>query len=138
MSKFTERLNRISESIPYYTLALFLSCLSFSVEIVFIGDQQWLPWVIFSPFLILFPYLIFAVPLQIFLNKFPRRFSILYLIIYIIFSYLTVWLMNGLENRGLVINLFDTQKYNQLSLGAAIIFWFWDSICLQNKDMECV
>ncbi|MBB2483357.1 UPF0715 family protein [Bacillus sp. APMAM] len=38
-----------------------------------------------------FPYLVFAFRLQIILNKYAKRFNVIYLIIYIFFSFISVF-----------------------------------------------
>ncbi|RTZ53225.1 hypothetical protein EKO25_24485 [Bacillus sp. SAJ1] len=43
------------------------------------------------PSIVVFPYLVFAFRLQIILNKYAKRFNVIYLIIYIFFSFISVF-----------------------------------------------
>jgi hypothetical protein len=66
-------------------------------------------------FITLIPYSIAAVPLQVILNKWPKKFNILYLFIYC------------------VDPIRDYRKMFTFAVGAAVIYWLWDSI-IMNKD----
>ncbi|WNV77943.1 UPF0715 family protein [Bacillus atrophaeus] len=69
-----------------------LSALSAAVVYVLgIDYDGYIPYFLISVILFIF-YLIFAAPVQYFLNRNPKRFSLKYLLIYIFFSFL-VWLI---------------------------------------------
>lgn len=134
--KLSEKTSKLSDVIPYYFFSLFFSCISFSVAIiVFSGEPSWLgllPVIIYSSYVVI-PYLLFAVPLQIIFNKRPNKFSVFFLVIYTLLSFVAVFLFNvmlfGVEPAYLV----KTQLYYGLSFAAAAIHWFWDSVFLQKK-----
>ncbi|WP_162105578.1 UPF0715 family protein [Bacillus subtilis] len=112
-----------------------LSALSAAVVYVLgIDYDGYIPYFLISGILFIF-YLIFAAPVQYFLNRTPKRFSLKYLLIYIFFSFL-VWLIFAVTTdpkstidflRGYEIYLFG------ISFG--LIFWVWDSVFLQNRIM---
>ncbi|MCO0601242.1 UPF0715 family protein [Peribacillus butanolivorans] len=134
--KLSEKVSEISDVIPYYFFSLFLSCISFSVVIiVFSGEPNWLrvlPVIIYS-FYVVIPYLLFAVPLQIIFNKRPRKFNVIYLLIYMVLSLVAVFLFNVMLFSVEPTYLVKTQLYYGLSFAAAAIYWFWDSVFLQNQ-----
>ncbi|WP_445670497.1 UPF0715 family protein [Peribacillus sp. FSL K6-1552] len=76
-------------------------------------------------------YLIFASPLQFFLNKNPKKFNILFLIIYLLFSFLLIFILFLFTNN-------DTgplfiSNYYIVSATTGIVFWVFDSIFLQDE-----
>ncbi|MFD4932817.1 UPF0715 family protein [Peribacillus butanolivorans] len=133
--KLSEKVSKLSDVIPYYFLSLFFSCISLSVVIViFSGELSWLlPGIIVYSFYIVIPYLIFAVPLQVFFNKYPRKFNLFYLFVYIIFSFIAVFIFYIVENLGFDMNVVKMKEYYELSLSASVVFWIWDSIFLQKR-----
>ncbi|WP_367890628.1 UPF0715 family protein [Peribacillus muralis] len=134
--KASEKVSKLSDVIPYYFFSLyFFSCLSLATFIVlFSGELSWLlPGIIVYPFYIVIPYLIFAVPLQVILNKYPRKFNLLYLLLYTIFSFFAVFIFFLVENLNVPIDIVKMKPYYELSLSAAVVFWLWDSIFLHKK-----
>ncbi|MFE5431036.1 UPF0715 family protein [Peribacillus simplex] len=133
--KLSEKVSKLSDVIPYYFFSLFFSCISLSVVIViFSGELSWLlPGIIVYSFYIVIPYLIFAVPLQVFFNKYPRKFNLFYLFFYIIFSFIAVFIFYIVENLGFDMNVVKMKEYYELSLSASVVFWIWDSIFLQKR-----
>ncbi|MFF2288271.1 UPF0715 family protein [Peribacillus butanolivorans] len=76
-------------------------------------------------------YLIFASPLQFFLNKNPKKFNILFLVIYLFFSFLIIFflfLFNNNDTGPLYIS-----NYYIVSATTGIVFWIFDSIFLQDE-----
>ncbi|MFE4430913.1 UPF0715 family protein [Peribacillus butanolivorans] len=136
IGKLSEKASELSDVIPYYFFCLFFSCISFSVAIiVFSGETSWLrplPVIIYS-FYVVIPYLLFAVPLQVFFNKYPRKFNLFYLFVYIIFSFIAVFIFYIVENLDFAMNVVKMKEYYELSLSASVVFWIWDSIFLQKK-----
>ncbi|WP_409304987.1 UPF0715 family protein [Peribacillus sp. SCS-155] len=132
--KISDKVSRLSEVIPYYFSSLFFSCISFSVFlIVFNGELAWLrllPVIIYSIFISV-PYLLFAVPLQIILNKHPSKFNVFYLFVYTLLSFAAVLLSSNIFGTEL-IGLVETKVYYGASIAAAI-YWFWDSVLLQKR-----
>lgn len=73
--------------------------------------------------------LIFAAPVQFVLNVKPKRFNILYLLIYAIVAFIaTAFAMILLGEKP-----FSMLSHYIFSSLAAILFWFFDSILLQKE-----
>lgn len=74
-------------------------------------------------------YLIFIVPIQICLNRKPRKFHLFYLFIYIcasLFASAIMMMINGEQP-------FTIMNYYVISLLAAIVIWIFDSLILQES-----
>ncbi|MGG3944113.1 UPF0715 family protein [Peribacillus psychrosaccharolyticus] len=135
IGKLSGKISELNEVLPYYFFCLFFSCLFFSVAIiVFSGNTSWLqpfPVIIYSLYVVI-PYLLFAVPLQIKLNKRPRKFNVFYLLIYTVFSFAAI-LFTEILFEVEPTYLVKSPIYYGLSFAAAAIYWFWDSVFLQKK-----
>ncbi|AYK57196.1 hypothetical protein D9C10_08435 [Bacillus subtilis subsp. subtilis] len=109
-----------------------LSALSAAVVYVFgIGYDGYIPYFLISVLLFIF-YLIFAAPVQYFLNRNPKRFNAKYLLIYIFFSFL-VWLFFAfITDPKNTLNFLMGYEIYLFSVSFAVIFWIWDSVFLQN------
>ncbi|QHM08377.1 UPF0715 family protein [Bacillus subtilis] len=109
-----------------------LSALSAAVVYVFgIGYDGYIPYFLISVLLFIF-YLIFAAPVQYFLNRNPKRFNGKYLLIYIFFSFL-VWLFFAfITDPKNTLNFLMGYEIYLFSVSFAVIFWIWDSVFLQN------
>ncbi|AKI92204.1 UPF0715 family protein [Bacillus subtilis] len=109
-----------------------LSALSAAVVYVFgIGYDGYIPYFLISVLLFIF-YLIFAAPVQYFLNRNPKRFNAKYLLIYIFFSFL-VWLFFAfITDPKNTLNFLMGYEIYLFSVSFAVIFWMWDSVFLQN------
>ncbi|MEC1581889.1 UPF0715 family protein [Bacillus subtilis] len=109
-----------------------LSALSADVVYVFgIGYDGYIPYFLISIILFIF-YLIFAAPVQYFLNRNPKRFNAKYLVIYIFFSFL-VWLFFAfITDPKNTLNFLMGYEIYLFSVSFAVIFWIWDSVFLQN------
>ncbi|MEC1602664.1 MULTISPECIES: UPF0715 family protein [Bacillus] len=114
-----------------------LSALSAAVVYVFgIDYDGYIPYFLISVILFIF-YVIFAAPVQYFVNRNPKRFNPKYFLIYIFFSFL-VWLFftvitdpkNTLENT---LDFLMEYEVYLFSISFAVIFWIWDSVFLQNE-----
>ncbi|UPG83707.1 UPF0715 family protein [Bacillus subtilis] len=112
-----------------------LSALSAAVVYVLgIDYDGYIPYFLISAILFIF-YLIFAAPVQYFLNRNTKRFNLKYLLIYIIFSYL-VWLIFAISNDPkTTIDFLMEYEINLFGISFAVIFWIWDSVFLQNRVM---
>ncbi|MGF7532999.1 UPF0715 family protein [Bacillus mexicanus] len=110
-----------------------LSALSAAVVYVFgIDYDGYIPYFLISAILFIF-YLIFASPVQYFLNRSPKRFNLKYLLIYILFSIL-VWLFFGaITDPKSTIDFLMGYEIYLFGISFAVIFWLWDSIFLQSK-----
>ncbi|WP_419555889.1 UPF0715 family protein [Peribacillus simplex] len=101
---------------------------------VILSEGSWgvLGIIVFS-FYIVIPYLLFAVPVQVLFNKHPKKFSLIYFCLYIFFSLLAVFIYSSVLNFDFSMEVVTTKNYYAISLSAALIFWFWDSVFLQKK-----
>ncbi|WP_250635562.1 UPF0715 family protein [Bacillus subtilis] len=110
-----------------------LSALSAAVVYVLgIDYDGYIPYFLISVILFIF-YLIFAAPVQYFLNRNPKRFSLNYLLTYIFFSFL-VWLIFAITtDPKTTIDFLMGYEIYLFSISFAVIFWIWDSVFLQNK-----
>ncbi|AOH53570.1 hypothetical protein ABE28_004335 [Peribacillus muralis] len=133
--KVSEKVAKFSDVIPKYIFSLFFSCISLAASIIlFSGEISWLlPGIIVYPFYIVVPYVIFAVPVQVFLNRYPRKFNLLYLFIYIFFSFIAVFILYIVQDVNVAMNVVRMKQFYELSFSAAVIFWIWDSIFLHEK-----
>ncbi|WP_326057866.1 UPF0715 family protein [Bacillus halotolerans] len=113
-----------------------LSALSAAVVYVFgIDYDGYIPYFFISVILFIF-YVIFAAPVQYFVNRNPKRFNPKYLLIYIFFSFL-VWLFFAVitDPKNTLDFLMEYEVY-LFSISFAVIFWIWDSVFLQNEKKE--
>ncbi|MBJ7898028.1 UPF0715 family protein [Bacillus atrophaeus] len=83
-------------------------------------------------FYALITYLVFAVPLQVWLRRRSRKFSLIYLLIYIAVAFLAVFLFWFVDYPPNALTVFRSSEYYIMSIVAALIYWFWDSIFLWN------
>ncbi|MCY8922088.1 UPF0715 family protein [Bacillus atrophaeus] len=77
-------------------------------------------------------YLVFAVPLQVWLRRRSRKFSLIYLLIYIAVAFSAVFLFWFVDYPPNAHTVFRSSEYYIMSIVAALIYWFWDSIFLWN------
>ncbi|MED3887848.1 UPF0715 family protein [Priestia sp. FSL R5-0597] len=122
------------ELLPYHALTVISSSVSYSIFLIIIEPSYRAVIAFFMISLItIIPYSVAAVPLQLFLNKWPKKFSILYLCTYsvvaILFLYISYKLQGNWSNP-----IGDYRKMFVFALGAAIIYWFWDSIIMNKKE----
>lgn len=110
-----------------------LSALSAAVVYVLgIDYDGYIPYFLISVILFIF-YLIFAAPVQYFLNRNPKRFSLNYLLIYIFFSFLVCLIFAITTDPKTTIDFLMGYEIYLFSISFAVIFWIWDSVFLQNK-----
>lgn len=110
-----------------------LSALSAAVVYVFgIDYDGYIPYFLISVILFIF-YVIFAAPVQYFVNRNPKRFNPKYLLIYIFFSFL-VWLFfTVITDPKNTLDFLMEYEVSLFSISFAVIFWIWDSVFLQNE-----
>lgn len=77
-------------------------------------------------------YLIFAFPLQLLLRRNPRKFSLIHFLIYTAVAFLAVFVFWFIDYPPSALTVFRSLHYYIMSIAAALIYWFWDSICLQK------
>jgi hypothetical protein len=133
--KLSVKVSELSDVIPYYFFSLVSSCLSLStVLVIFSEGSNWgLPGIIVFSFYVVIPYLFFAVPVQVLFNKYPKKFNLVYLCLYVFFSLMAVFIYSSVLNFDFSMEVLTTKVYYEMSLSAALIFWFWDSVFLQKK-----
>lgn len=83
-------------------------------------------------FYALINYLVFAVPLQVWLRRRPRKFSLNNFLIYIAVAFLAVFLFWTVDYPPNSLTVFRSLNYYIMSIVAGLIYWFWDSIFLRN------
>ncbi|WFA94056.1 UPF0715 family protein [Bacillus subtilis] len=83
-------------------------------------------------FYALITYLVFAVPLQVWLRRRPRKFSLNNFLIYIAVAFLAVFLFWTVDYPPNSLTVFRSLNYYIMSIVAGLIYWFWDSIFLRN------
>ncbi|WP_458354594.1 UPF0715 family protein [Peribacillus frigoritolerans] len=129
--KISQKVSDLSDVIPYYFFSLVSSCLSHSTVLVVFSLGTWgeLAIIVFS-FYVVIPYLLFAVPVQVFFNKQPKKFGLLYFCLYISFSLLAVFIYSPVLDFDLSMKVLTTMDYYAISTLAALFFWFWDSVFL--------
>ena len=122
-----------SEFILHYLIGLIVS----SVAVSFISSVLLKPlsflafWSVgLLSFFAFFFYLFFASPIQYILNKKPRKFNLVYLLIYVGFSFLFMLI----PAYGSASNPFETSNYYVMAFLSALVFWIADSIFLQKKE----
>jgi Uncharacterised protein family (UPF0715) len=133
--KMSQKVSELSDVIPYYFFSLVSSCLSLSTVLVIFSLGTWgvLAIIVFS-FYVVIPYLLFAVPVQVFFNKHPKKFSLLYFCLYILFSLPAVFIYSSVLDFNFSMEVLTTMDYYAISFSAALFFWFWDSVFLQKKS----
>ncbi|AEP86923.1 conserved hypothetical protein [Bacillus spizizenii TU-B-10] len=83
-------------------------------------------------FYALITYLVFAVPLQVWLRRRRRKFSLINFLIYIAVAFSAVFLFWFVDYPPNALTVFRSFEYYIMSIVAAFIYWFWDSIFLRN------
>ncbi|QAV08699.1 hypothetical protein BV11031_08900 [Bacillus vallismortis] len=83
-------------------------------------------------FYALITYLVFAVPLQVLLRRRVRKFNFLNLIIYIVIAFVAALTFFVVTNPTSALAVLKSLNYYIMSIVAALIYWFWDSIFLRN------
>jgi len=122
------------ELLPYHALTVISSSVSYSIFLIIIEPSYRAVIAFFLISLItIIPYSVAAVPLQLFLNKSPKKFSILYLCTYSVVAILFLYIFYKLQgNWSDPIGGYG--KMFVFAVGAAIIYWFWDSVIMNKKE----
>lgn len=127
------------ENLVRYGLTLALSCITYGIIIGFYGFaySNFEPWMLITIFIIplyaFIPYTIFAVPLQILLRKKVKKFSVQYLLIYIVVALIALFLFSLASDPSYVITEVKHVNFYYLSFVAAAVYWFWDSVFSKNQ-----
>ena len=122
------------ELLPYHALTVISSSVSYSIFLTIIEPSYRAVIAFFMISLItIIPYSVAAVPLQIFLNKWPKKFNILYLFTYCVVAILFLYISYKLQGNW-SDPIWDYHKMFIFAVGAAIIYWFWDSVIMSKKE----
>ena len=122
------------ELLPYHALTVISSSVSYSIFLTIIEPSYRAVIAFFMISLItIIPYSVAAVPLQIFLNKWPKKFNILYLFTYCVVAILFLYISYKLQGNW-SDPIRDYRKMFIFAVGAAVIYWFWDSIIMNKKE----
>jgi hypothetical protein len=125
---------KFKELLPYHALTVISSSVSYSILLIIIepGYRAVIAFFMISLITII-PYSVAAVPLQIFLNKWPKNFNILYLFTYCVVAILFLYISYKLHGNW-SDPIWDYREMFILAVGAAIIYWFWDSVIMNKKE----
>ncbi|MFP3669071.1 UPF0715 family protein [Priestia sp. SIMBA_032] len=125
---------KFKELLPYHALTVISSSVSYSILLIIIKPSYRAVIAFFMISLItIIPYSVAAVPLQIFLNKWPKKFNILYLFTYCVVAILFLYISYKLQGNW-SHPIWDYREMFILAVGAAIIYWFWDSVIMNKKE----
>ncbi|KXZ17054.1 hypothetical protein AXI59_14690 [Bacillus nakamurai] len=114
-----------------YTVLLSAATMSVIYSILYV-HQFVIAALITMAFYFLFPYLIFALPLQYYMNKKPKRFHPLYFIYYLAASFIANCIIFGiLQPSG--ESLFSNSAFYIFAVLTAVVYWVWDSVLLQKQ-----
>lgn len=83
-------------------------------------------------FYALITYLVFAVPLQMWLRRRGKKFNFINLMIYTAIAFVAALSFFAVTNPTNALAVLRSFDYYILSIVAAFIYWFWDSIFLRN------
>ncbi|AUZ28194.1 UPF0715 family protein [Bacillus cabrialesii] len=115
-----------------YTVLLSAFTMSVLYSIIYIHSFI-IAALITMAFYFLFPYLIFALPLQFMMNKKPKRFSPLYLLYYLVSAFIANAIIFGvLQPSGQ--SLLQNTAFYLFAVLTALVYWIWDSVLLQKKE----
>ncbi|MDQ0272809.1 UPF0715 family protein [Cytobacillus purgationiresistens] len=136
MGNLNMKASHVSDVIPYYFISLLLTSISYSFVLSFWnGDTNWgMAGVVFYSLFGMIPFLIFAVPIQVILNKKPKKFNFLYLIVYLFFALIGIIILYLFYNDSFNVEILREAYYYKLIISAAVIFWLWDSVFLQKEN----
>ncbi|MCY8176583.1 UPF0715 family protein [Bacillus mojavensis] len=83
-------------------------------------------------FYALITYLVFAVPLQMWLRRRGKKFNLINLFIYTVIAFVATLSFFAVTNPTSALAVLKSLNYYIMSIVAALIYWFWDSIFLRN------
>ncbi|WP_404452124.1 UPF0715 family protein [Virgibacillus necropolis] len=122
---------RVDSSMVFRSLLCSIfSALTLSIiTTVFLIDFHYIAIIVFAFYYSIF-YVLFATPIQLKLNQNPKKYNIIYNVFYVsgafIATAIATIVMSG-ENPFIILNFYI------ISILAAIVFWIFDSIFLQNN-----
>ncbi|MCZ4248890.1 UPF0715 family protein [Bacillus amyloliquefaciens] len=119
-------------AVRYITVLILSVICATQVYVITLNQAEYVPYLIISG-LMFTCYLIFELPLQLILNRKPRRFNINYLLIYTVSSFVA-WLIMAVlfEPYNPIGSILASYGIYLFSILFALIFWVWDSVLLQK------
>lgn len=127
-----EKISLNSEIISRSVLCSAASAIILSL-LVLLGQSYFSFLLLIVYFLLfLFAYLIIASPIQVKLNQQPKKFSIKYLVIYLIASALINAIIKIVGSG----NPFTSSSYYFIFISSSLIFWIVDSFLLQDTSVD--
>ncbi len=114
-----------------YTVLLSAFTMSVLYSVIYIHSFI-IAALITMAFYFLFPYLIFALPLQIMMNKKPKRFSFVSAVLPCRCFYCQRDYFRRVSASGQ--SLFQNTAFYLFAVLTALIYWIWDSVLLQKKE----
>ncbi|KAF1677592.1 MULTISPECIES: UPF0715 family protein [Bacillus] len=112
-------------------LVLSVTSATFVYMIVFTPPDFGFGYFQVTSLFMLIAYVIFAVPVQLFLNRKPQKFNIRYLWIYFFFAFIVCSVLALLTDYGLIV--FVRYVLYVFSFLLAFVYWLWDSVFFQRK-----
>jgi len=140
-NKGGEKMKKIA---AYYLMTLGLSSLTFGLFFGFYSFVMYGDMIIalFTAAIALLygfmMYGLFAVPLQMMLQKKARTFNVTYLLIYSVIAFIAAFLLFFIGEPASIAGTLQSYIYYLLSITAAVIYWFWDSLILYKRTASGV
>ncbi|MGN2619576.1 UPF0715 family protein [Bacillus stercoris] len=125
----------------YYLMTLGLSSLTFGLffGLFMYGDMIIALFTAAIALLYAFMmYGLFAVPLQMMLQKKAGTFNVMYLLIYSVIAFIAAFLLFFIGEPASIAKTLQSYIYYVLSITAAVIYWFWDSLILYKRTASGV
>ncbi len=138
MEILNKNISKIVNIVPFCFLTLVVSSIFFFLFLS-IPEGEYLYFLLISLFTVIplycvITYSIFTIPLQIFLNRNPKKFNLVYLVFYILCSFVAIFILfTGFFNVS-SIDLLKMEGYYKCSFSSALIFGFGTlSFCKKTK-----
>ncbi|PRS08758.1 hypothetical protein C6W22_11295 [Bacillus atrophaeus] len=118
-----------------FSYVLLLSAFTMSVIYSVVYVQAFVTAALVTmAFYFLFPYLVFALPLQVVLNKKPKRFSPLYLLYYLAAAFVANGIIFSVLQSADQPPLLQNKAFYLFGVLTAVVYWFWDSVLGEKKE----
>ncbi|QHJ97994.1 UPF0715 family protein [Bacillus subtilis] len=134
----------MKKTASYYLMTLGLSSLTFGWFLGFYSFVMYGDMIIalFTAAIALLygfvVYGLFAVPLQMKLQKKARTFNVMYLLIYSVVAFIAAFLFFVINEPASIAWTLQSHFYYMLSIAAAVIYWLWDSLILYKRTASGV
>ena len=136
-NKGGEKMKKIA---GYYLMTLGLSSLTFGLYSFVMYDDMIIA-LFTAAIALLYAFMmygLFAVPLQMMLQKKARTFNVMYLLIYSVIAFIVAFLLFFIGEPASIAWTLQSYIYYLLSITAAVIYWFWDSLILYKRTASGV